>query len=125
MLRLPPSTQIFMASKPVDMRKGFDGLMAIIRHDWQTDVFSGHLFVFLGRSQSLVKILHWDRGGLVLYTKRLEQGKFIRPKLRPDGHSIDLDALELTMLLDGISVSDVKRPKLWEPPKNGLLSQAV
>ena len=125
MLGLPPSTQIFMASKPVDMRKGFDGLMAIIRHEWQTDVFSGHLFVFLGRNQSLVKILHWDRGGLVLYTKRLEQGKFIRPKVRPDGHSIGLDALELTMLLDGISVSEVKRPKLWEPPKNRLLSQAV
>lgn len=125
MLRLWPSTQIFMASKPVDMRKGFDGLMAIIRHEWQTDVFSGHLFVFLGRSQSLVKILHWDRGGLVLYTKRLEQGKFIRPKVRPDGHSIDLDALELAMLLDGISVSEVKRPKLWEPPENRLLSQAV
>jgi transposase len=125
MLRLLPSTQIFMASKPVDMRKGFDGLMAIIRHEWQTEIFSGHLFVFLGRNQSLVKILHWDRGGLVLYTKRLEQGKFIRPKVRPDGHSIDLDALELTMLLDGISVSEVKRPKLWEPPKNRLLSQAV
>jgi len=114
-----------MASKPVDMRKGFDGLMAIIRQEWQTDIFSGHLFVFLGRSQGLVKILHWDRGGLVLYTKRLEQGKFIRPKVRLDDHSIGLDALELSMLLDGISVSEIKRPKLWEPPKNRLLSQAI
>ena len=66
MLTLPRSTQIFIASQPVDMRKGFDGLMAIVRNEWQTDVFSGHLFVFLGRNQSLVKILCWDRGGLVL-----------------------------------------------------------
>jgi len=125
MLRLPPATQIYMSSKPVDMRKGFDGLMAIIRNEWQTDVFLGHLFVFLGRSQSQVKILHWDRGGLVLYSKRLEKGRFIRPKIRPDGHSIALDALELAMLLDGISVSDVKRPKLWEPSKNRLFCQEV
>jgi transposase len=114
-----------MSSKPVDLRKGFDGLMAIIRNEWRTDVFCGHLFVFLGRNQSLVKILHWDRGGLVLYSKRLEKGRFIRPKIKPGGNSIGLDALELAMLLDGISVSEVKRPKLWEPPKNKLLSQEV
>jgi len=117
MLRLPPSTKIFMSVKPVDMRKGFDGLMAIISNEWQEDIFSGHLFVFLGRSRSLVKVLHWDRGGLVLYSKRLEKGLFIRPKVSIDGHSICLDAVELTLLLDGISISEVKRPRLWVPPK--------
>jgi len=117
MLRLPPSTQIFMSSKPVDMRKGFDGLMAIVRNEWSVDVFSGHLFVFLGSAQNLIKILHWDRGGLVLYVKRLEKGRFIRPRMIKNGQAIELDAVELTLLLDGISVSDVRRPKLWAPPR--------
>jgi len=117
MLRLPPSTQIFMASKPVDMRKGFDGLMAIVRNEWHVDIFSGHLFVFLGRNQNRIKILHWDRGGLVLYIKRLEKGRFIKPRLSQNGQSIELDAVELTLLLDGISVSEVKRPNFWVPPR--------
>ena len=117
MLRLPPSIQIFMASKPVDMRKGFDGLMAIVRNEWGVDIFSGHLFVFLGHNQSRIKILHWDRGGLVLYIKRLEKGKFIRQRLSENGQSIELDAVELTLLLDGISISQVKRPRFWEPPR--------
>ena len=116
MLRLPLSTQIFMSPQPVDMRKGFDGLMAIVRNEWNVDIFSGHLFVFLGRSQSLVKILHWDRGGLVLYIKRLEKGRFIRPRLSRNRQTIELDSVELTLLLDGISISEVRRPKLWEPP---------
>ena len=122
MLGLVPSTQIFMATEPIDMRKGFDGLMAIVRNQWKADIFSGHLFVFLGRNQSLVKILHWDRGGLALYTKRLEKGRFIRPKVRPNGQSIGLDALELALLLDGVSMSEVRRPKLWEPPKPKILN---
>lgn len=122
MLGLLSATQIFMSSKPVDMRKGFDGLMAIVRNEWKTDIFSGHLFVFYGRSRSLIKILHWSRGGLALYSKRLEQGQFKRPRLAPDCQSIQLDSVELTLLLDGVSVSEVRRPKLWEPsPKRPIL----
>lgn len=121
MLGLLTGTQIFMSSKPVDMRKGFDGLMAIVRNEWKTDIFSGHLFVFYGRSRSLIKILHWSRGGLALYSKRLEQGQFKRPRLAPDCQSIQLDSVELTLLLDGVSVSEVRRPKLWEPPKRPVL----
>lgn len=121
MLGILSSTKIFMSSKPVDMRKGFDGLMAIVRNEWKTDIFSGNLFVFYGRSRSLIKILHWSRGGLALYSKRLEQGQFKRPRLAPDCQSIQLDSVELTLLLDGVSVSEVRRPKLWEPPKRSIL----
>jgi len=118
MLNLPPAVQIFMAAKPVDMRKGFDGLMAIVRNEWQKDIFSGHLFLFLGHQGNRVKILHWDRGGLVLYYKRLEKGRFVRPKVSLNEAIIELDAVEMTMLLDGIQIHQVKRPVLWEPVKN-------
>jgi len=120
MLNLPVSVQIFMAVKPVDMRKGFDGLMALVKNEWHQDIFSGHLFLFLGHQHNRVKILHWDRGGLVLYYKRLEKGRFVQPKLASNGQMIELDAVELTMLLDGIHITQVKRPRLWEPQKRGI-----
>lgn len=106
-----------MSDKPVDMRKGFDGLIAIVRTAWQQDVFSGHLFVFLGSQGDRAKILFWDNGGFVLYYKRLERGRFMKPKMRDDHKAIELDSAELYMLLDGIDVAKVKRKNRWLPKK--------
>jgi transposase len=113
MWSLPLSVKIFLASKPVDMRKGFDGLMAIVKNHWKQDIFSGHLYVFVGHKGDRLKIIHWERGGLALYCKRLERGKFKLQKVPIHGDSIQLDALELAMLLDGIDFKRVYRPKLW------------
>ena len=79
------------------------------------DLFEGHLFVFLGRRRDRCKILFWDRGGLVLYYKRLEEGRFRMPKVATDGRSVQLDATELAMILDGIDVRTVRRPEHWRP----------
>jgi transposase len=111
---LPPSVKIFMSDKPVDMRKGVDGLMALVRNVWQKDVFSGHLFVFLGVSRDRAKILYWDKGGFVLFYKRLERSRFKSPKVL-NGQAIELDSTELTMLLDGIDFAKVTRKKHWIP----------
>ena len=116
MLTLPPSVRIYLASQPTDMRKGFDGLMAIVKGQWQVDVFSGHLFVFFGRRLDRAKILFWDRGGFVLYYKRLERGRFRLPRVPPEATSVEMDATQLTMLLDGIDVSTVRRTPHWRPP---------
>jgi transposase len=116
MLTLPPSIRIYVASRPVDMRRGHDGLLAIVRSDWKQDPFSGHLFVFLGRRRDRVKVLLWQRGGFVLYYKRLERGRFRMPQVSSDGAYAVLDATELSMLLDGIDIGRVARPRLWEPP---------
>jgi len=114
---LPPSVKVFMSDRPVDMRKGFDGLISIIRQQWRSDVFSGHLFVFVGSRRDRVKILFWDSGGFVLYYKRLEKGRFKSPTLRADNQAIELDATELVMLLDGIDYEKVKRKNHWQPKK--------
>jgi len=111
---LPPSVKIFMSDKPVDMRKGFDGLMAIVRNVWHQDIFSGHLFVFLGASRDRAKIVYWDKGGFVLFYKRLERGRFKGPKILND-QAIELDSTELIMLLDGIDFAKVTRKKRWTP----------
>lgn len=114
MLTLPPSVRIYLATDPTDMRKGFDGLSALVRARGQ-DVFSGHLFVFVSRKGDRAKILSWDRGGFVLWYKRLERGRFRRPQVDADTTTVELEAPQLAMLLDGIDYSRVGRPVRWSP----------
>lgn len=116
MLTIPRSVCIYMAPEPVDGRKGFNGLTAIVRDQWRRDVYSGHLFVFLGRRRNLVKVLAWDRSGFALHIKKLERGRFTLPPLRDGAAVIELDATQLAMLLDGIDVRAVRRQPIWEPP---------
>ncbi len=103
-----------LAAEPTDMRKGFDGLSALVRRLGQ-DVFDGHLYVFISRNAEQVRVLTWERGGFVLYAKRLERGRFRRPKVEPGQSTVKLDATELTLLLDGIDLARVRRPERWEP----------
>ena len=116
MLTLPPSVKIFLFTAPTDMRKGHDGLSALVVNELGADLFSGHLFVFVSRRGDRVKILAWDRGGLALWYKRLEKGRFRLPTIREGGKSVRMDSGELSMLLEGIDYSKVRRPKHWEPP---------
>ena len=114
MLTLPRSVRIYLAAGGVDLRKSIDGLSALVA-EGRHDVYSGHLYVFLGRRGEKVKILCFERGGFVLYYKRLEKGRFRLPTIAKDATEIELDAAELTMLLDGIDVKRVKRPAAWSP----------
>jgi transposase len=90
-------------------------MRTIVQGQWGMDLFAGHLFVFFGRRRDRCKILFWDRGGLVLYYKRLERGRFRMPQVAADGRSVQVDATELAMLLDGIDVRSVRRPEHWQP----------
>ena len=116
MLTLPASVRIYLATSAVDLRKSIDGLGALAAARGH-DVFSGHLFVFTSRRGDRVKILCWDRGGFVLYYKRLERGRFRLPELDVGAEEVQLDATQLAMLLDGIDVQRVSRPSKWEPRK--------
>ena len=82
---LPASVQVWLATEPVDMRRGHDGLLALVHALGIADPYSGHLFVFLGRRADRCKILFWDRGGFVVAYKRLERGRFRLPSSRTRG----------------------------------------
>ena len=111
MIAPPPGVQIWLACGRTDMRKGFDGLSALVQQPLGKDPFSGQLFVFRGRRGDLVKILSWDGQGLCLYAKRLEKGRFIWPQAK-DGFAA-LTAAQLSMLLEGI---DWRAPvRTWRP----------
>jgi transposase len=119
MLTLPASVHIYLATGPCDLRKSIDGLGALASAR-SHDVYSGHLYVFTSRRGDRVKILVWDRGGFVLYYKRLERGRFRLPEIAPGAEEVQLDATQLAMLLDGIDVKHVKPPKRWEPGSKKL-----
>jgi transposase len=116
MFAFPARVRVYLASEPVDMRAGHDGLFAIIKA-WGLDPFGGDLFAFIGKRGDRAKVLVWHRGGFLLLYKRLEKGRFRIPRREPGARTARLDTTELTMLLDGIDVTHVKRPTLWEPPQ--------
>ncbi len=115
MLTLPAAVQIYVAARGVDLRKGIDGLGAIVRAQGH-DLYSGHLFAFLSERRDRIKILTWDHGGFVLYYKRLERGQFRLPKVAEGAQEVRLEATQLAMLLDGIDVRRVPPPRRWTPP---------
>jgi transposase len=78
MLSLPPSVRVFVATQPVDGRKGADSLMAIVRDLLGHDPLSGHLYVFFSRRCDRVRIVYWDRTGIAMWTSGLSGGAFGR-----------------------------------------------
>jgi transposase len=116
-LTLPPSTRIWLATQPCDMRRGFDGLLAEVRRRWQDeDALGGHLFIFVSRDRSRLKILWFADGGLCLLAKRLERSRFRLPRVEPGQTGVRLGAADLAMLLSGIDWARVRRPRLFQPP---------
>lgn len=122
-MTLPTAVKIYLAPGPTDMRKGFDGLSALVTAAG-LDVFSGHLFVFVSRRRDRIKILTWDRGGFVLWYKRLERGRFRLPAVDDGARTVRLDAGQLAMILDGVDVSQVRRSKPWTPRRPGSTAAA-
>lgn len=115
---LPRGVRIWLRVEPTDMRCGFDRLAALAREVSGQDPLGGHLFVFRNRRSDRLKILFWDRDGFVLFYKRLEEGQFKLPRVKPDDGekaSIHLRPSELAMLLDGIDLGSVKRSKRYAP----------
>ena len=100
MLALAAGTRVYLACKPVSMRKGFDGLAALTRAVFDTDPFSGHLFVFRGKSADYFKAIYWDGSGMCLFAKRLEHGRFVWPPLVDGG--VVLSPAQLALLVEGI-----------------------
>lgn len=111
MITLPAGSRVWLAAGVTDMRKGFDGLAALVQTALGHNPFDGHLFVFRGRRGDRVKMLWYDGDGLCLFTKRLERGRFVWPQA--EAGSILLSRAQLSMLLEGIDWRSPRRT--WAP----------
>jgi len=101
MIHLTSDTPIMLAAKPVDFRKGIDGLAGLCEHIFKENPRSGTLFVFVSRDATKIKILTYEGNGYWLMTKRLSSGKFNWPKI---GQAIsNIQAMELRKVLSGIT----------------------
>jgi transposase len=105
MLALTGATRIFLYRGAADMRKSFDGLCGLVRAEMEADPLSGALFVFCNRRRTMVKLLYWDRDGLALWYKRLEQGTF---RLSETG-ATEIDRRDLSLLLEGVTPRRMSR----------------
>lgn len=109
MLNIPRAVKIFLGLAPVDLRKGFDSLAALVETVLAQDPLSGQLFVFRNRRADRVKILYWDGDGYAIWYKRLESGTFRFPKPAEQTASLTVSAADLAMLLDGVDLTSVRR----------------
>ncbi|URD36032.1 IS66 family insertion sequence element accessory protein TnpB [Methylobacterium tardum] len=94
------AVRVMLATRPVDFRKGMDGLAALVRDAMGGDPFSGTVYVFRSKRADRVNLLVWDGSGLILAVKRLEAGQFCWPKIE-DG-VVRLSAAQLAALAEGL-----------------------
>ncbi len=115
---LTHSVKVCLATQPCDLRKSFDTLSVVVRDELREDPLSRKVFVFLNRQGDRVKLLYWDGSGLWIMTKRLERGKFCRPRAAAHGEAkLALKPEALEMLLSGIDLKDGMQRAWYELPE--------
>jgi transposase len=104
--------RVWLYTQPTDMRKSYDGLSALVKNTLHEDPASGHLFVFINRKRTQMKVLYFDRSGYCVWSKCLEQGRF---QYRSGGaDKIILDWTQLKLILEGIELTNTRRYKRFQ-----------
>ncbi len=117
MILLPRSVRVYVATAPVNLHKSFEGLSNEVRTALAADPLSGHVYIFLNKARTQVKLLVFTRGGLTIVHKRLERGRFTFPaRVTPEATKVEIDAHELAMLLEGLAVAPGRGAVRWNPP---------
>lgn len=100
MFSLNDSMRYWLWSEPTDMRKSFHTLSGIVNGSMGKDPANGDVYIFINKTRTRMKLLHWEPGGLVLYSKMLERGTFgTPPQLAADGC---LAWRDLVLMVEGI-----------------------
>lgn len=113
--------RVYAYGAPADLRRGFDGLAALVRQRMGLDALSGDAFLFVSRNRVRAKVLVWDGSGLCLYAKRLERGRFA--SLWRESDRLELSAAELELFLEGSELVGKMRLVPAVVPLQRLLSR--
>lgn len=113
MIGISGGRRIFVAAQPIDFRKGIDSIAALVAGMLKADPFCGDVFIFRPKRADRLKLLVWDGSGLILATKRLEEGHFCWPPVC--NGTIQLSPAQMSMLMEGLAwtkapVKAAKRP---------------
>ena len=92
-----------------DMRKGINSLIGVVKEKMGADVKNGDVFIFIGSSRRLMKLLHAEDGGMVMYVKRLEAGRFRVPEYDPESRSYPMEWTDLVVMVEGITEDPASR----------------
>ena len=114
MFSLNSTDRYYLCVGSVDMRKGFDSLCGVVRSVMGKDPLSGEVFIFINNTRTTMKLLHMERGGLVIYHKRLETGRFTLPIYNSSNGSFSIAWSDLVLLVEGISTNAISRKKRFE-----------
>ncbi|MGO7797655.1 IS66 family insertion sequence element accessory protein TnpB [Rhizobium ruizarguesonis] len=109
---IPSGVKVFLASHPIDFRKGPDSLLSLVR-DAGSDPFNVALYVFRAKRADRVKIVWWDGSGVCLYAKRLEKAQFCWPRI--GHHRVQLNHAQLLALVDGMDWKRVRSTPVKPP----------
>jgi len=112
MLGWGPASRIYLAAAATDMRKGFEGLYALVRDRLELEPLSGHVFLFSNAQRNRLKLIFWDASGLWVCAKRLERSRFRWPAAEQGQVKVVLSHEELALLLGGIDLATSKR-RAW------------
>ena len=117
MMVVPAGVKVHLALGYTDMRKGLDGLAMLVQEKLKQDPFCGHLFAFRGKRARILKVLFWDGNGLCLFTKRIDRGGFVWPRMVGFDGAITLTPAQMAMLIEGLDWRSPER--VWRPVKAG------
>jgi transposase len=102
------------------MQKSFRGLSGLVREKLQEDPLSGHVFAFVNRRRTMLKLLVHVQTGYAIYYQRLSRGTFQLPVIEEGQTRVSLDPATLTLILEGIELNSVKRRLRHRHRRRGL-----
>ena len=119
MIALPPHIRVFLYRLPTDMRKSFNGLVALTESVLKQDPLSGSLFVFLNRRRDRIKILYWGQTGFCIWYQQLQRGTYQLPTedALKELETIEVTRPQLSLILDGIDLSSARQRMRFQLPK--------
>lgn len=102
MFCLNDTMRYYLCPSTTDMRKGINSLIGVVHQQMGCDVKNGDVFIFIGSSRKLMKLLHAEDGGMVMYVKRLEAGRFRLPDYDSKSRTYYMEWRDLVVMVEGI-----------------------
>lgn len=111
MFSLNENNRFYLYTGKTDLRKGFNTLSGMVRNHSSLNPLDGSVYIFINGTRTTLKLLHWERGGFVVYHKRLESGRISKVIFRTNALFRPLRWDELVLLLEGVNPNSKRRKR--------------